>query len=186
MSTDRPVVHFGGVVWPLASNEQRFRAHSTIMAQLKSMEYQAKQQCLTKLIHDLEPPPVEQDSALATMDWSEIHTLAATGLIDFGSHTHTHQILSRCTEPQQLDELRSSRDILREHLSRAEFFAYPNGTARDFTDVTKRALIALGYQCGLSTIPGLNTTDTDIYALKRVNVGADMALSDFEVAMAGL
>ena len=39
---------------------------------------------------------------LATLDWNEIEPMSRSGLIEFGSHTHTHPILSRCPLPRLL------------------------------------------------------------------------------------
>src|SRR5262249_17045426 len=110
----------------------------------------------------------------------------ATDLVEFGSHTHTHPILSRCGLARQEHELRASRDVLRERLSRADLFAYPNGGRADFTPATQALLRRLGYRCGLTSIPGLNRRGRDLYALRRVHVGADTSFATFEVRMLGL
>jgi len=103
-----------------------------------------------------------------------------------GSHTHTHPILAQCDATRQEQELRVSRQLLEDRFGRAELFAYPNGTAADFTPTTVHLAKRAGYRCALSTVAGLNVPRADLYALKRVNVGADMSFSAFEVAMTGL
>jgi peptidoglycan/xylan/chitin deacetylase (PgdA/CDA1 family) len=187
ISTRRTSVTFDGVTWPLASAADRSVAHITITARLKTLAVGERDARLSQIFDEVgTPPPVDVDSPLATMDWNEIQELAKTGLIDFGSHTHTHPILSRCDEAKQRDELRISRDILRDRLGVADLFAYPNGTRADFSDRTKSCLVDLGYLCGLSTVPGLNSANADLYALRRVNVGADTEFTKFEMAMTGL
>jgi peptidoglycan/xylan/chitin deacetylase (PgdA/CDA1 family) len=115
-----------------------------------------------------------------------VDALRATGLVEFGSHTHTHPILSRCSLARQEHELRASRDVLRERLGRADLFAYPNGSRADFTSATQDLLRRLGYRCGVTTIPGLNRRGRDLYELRRVHVGADTSFATFEVRMLGL
>ena len=43
-----------------------------------------------------------------------------------------------------------------------------------------------GYRCAVCTIPGLQPTKGDLYEIRRVNVGADTSLEQFELRMAGL
>jgi hypothetical protein len=86
----------------------------------------------------------------------------------------------------QYEELRASRDILRERLGSADLFAYPNGRRADFTTFTKKLLLELEYRCGVTTQPGLNRPGADLYELHRVCVGADTTLPEFELRMIGL
>lgn len=171
----------------LATPEQRASAYRALAARLKALPAERKDAALVELHRQLDvPAQVPADSPLATLDWPEVEQLQRGGLIDFGSHTHTHPILARCTPAVQAEELRCSRDVLRERLGRADLFAYPNGTRTDYTADTKRFLIELGYSCGLGTEPGLNGPTADRYALRRVNVGADTDLASFELHMVGL
>jgi len=187
VKTSRPAVIFGRSHWPLESVQQRVTAYIAIIERLKAMEEHRKEQQVSDLLHEIGgPTTIDDDSPLATMNWEEIEELSKTGLVDFGSHTHTHPILSRCSPERQTEELRVSHNILREHLGNADLFAYPNGGRADFSGLTKRLLNDVGYQCGLSTIHGLNVSSTDPYALRRVNIGADTDLAEFEAAMAGL
>jgi Polysaccharide deacetylase len=102
------------------------------------------------------------------------------------SHPHTHQILSRCSPQRQAEELSLSRDILRERLRKADLFAYSNGRRQGFNDDTKQLLRQTGYRCAVSTIPGLQPAKGDLYEIRRVSIGADTSLEQFELRMAGL
>ena len=185
--TSQSSIDFDGRAWPLQTAEHRAIAFACFTARLKTVENSRREQQLTELLAGLGAPShIEPDSPLATMDWTEIQALSDGGLVTFGSHTHTHPILSRCTEETQRDELRVSRELLLDRLGTADLFAYPNGTRADFAGATKRLLHQLGYICGVSSIPGLNTRTADVYELRRVNVGADMRWPQFEMAMAGI
>ncbi|MEW4568946.1 polysaccharide deacetylase family protein [Tautonia sp. JC769] len=173
--------------WPLQTPDQRSQAFGALVSRLIEMQRQRKDDALTEIDRQLDPfSRIGPESPLASMNWDEVDRLAKTGLVNFGSHTHTHQILARCEAKDQETELRASRDILIERLGSAELFAYPNGGRGDFTEATGRLLERLGYRCGLTTIPGLNKITRDLYTLKRVNVGADTSLHRFELLMAGL
>jgi peptidoglycan/xylan/chitin deacetylase (PgdA/CDA1 family) len=186
-TTSRTAVTFRGKDWALTSDTERSRAQALITAELKTLPEAQKQDSLAGLLAALgSRAAIESSSPLATLDWNEVDELSRGGLVDFGSHTHTHPILSRCSEQMQLEELQRSRDIIRGRLGSVSLFAYPNGTRSDFTPVTKRLVVETGYRCALSTVPGLNTRKTDAFEIRRVNVGADMTLTGFEAAMIGL
>lgn len=186
-TTPQAEVVFDDLRRALATPEQRSTAYRALAGRLKAIPAEQKDAALADLHQQLAvPSEVPADSPLARLDWPEIEQLRRSGLIDFGSHTHTHPILSRCPPQTQFEELRCSRDTLRERLGQADLFAYPNGTRADYTAETKRFLVDLGYSCALGTEPGLNAPGSDRYALRRVNVGADTDLSSFELHMVGL
>ena len=51
----------------------------------------------------------------------------------------------------------------------------------DFTEETKSILRELGYRCAVSTIPGLNRSGADLFALRRVAVGFDTVARQFQL-----
>jgi peptidoglycan/xylan/chitin deacetylase (PgdA/CDA1 family) len=185
-ATSQNSVTFQGTHLSLETSPDRANAYSAVIERLKTMEVQDKDDRLAELRDKLGWRPVSRDSPLATLDWREIAEMAHSGLFEFGSHTHTHQILSRCSIERQAEELSVSRDLLREHLRKSDLFAYPNGRRQDFSDDTKRLLRQTGYRCALCTIPGLQPASGDLYEIRRVNIGADTTLEHFEMRLAGL
>jgi peptidoglycan/xylan/chitin deacetylase (PgdA/CDA1 family) len=186
-ATRKADVKLGDLRWKLASAGNRAAAYRALAARLKTLATEQKDAQLLELHQQLEiPAEVPANSPLSTLDWPEIEQLARTGLIDFGSHTHTHPILSRCTPEMQRDELLRSRDIIRERLGRCDLLAYPNGSRADFDAECQRLAAQLEYRCALSTEPGLNPPGSDLFGLRRVNVGADTTPDGFEQMMAGL
>jgi peptidoglycan/xylan/chitin deacetylase (PgdA/CDA1 family) len=182
----RDSIVFEGRRWPLATTAQRAAAYRGLAERLKLMDDAKKEARLADLRDTLGHTLVAPGSPLATMGWAEVERLAGTGLVEFGSHTHTHPILSRCSVERQREELERSRDVLRERLGHCDLFAYPNGRPVDFTSETKGLLRALGYHCGLATIAGLNHPSCDLFGLRRVNVGATTVGRQFELKMVGL
>jgi peptidoglycan/xylan/chitin deacetylase (PgdA/CDA1 family) len=170
----------------LVTRQDRALAFIRISSHLMSLPVEQKEVTLQELLSSLKVFFCHDDGApLAMLSWKDVEKLSATGLISFGSHTHTHQILSRCNSNMQWSELLTSRNVMLEHLGRADMFAYPNGTAADFTSDTKQLLSRLGYQCALTTIRGVNTPESDIYELRRNGVGANMSLKEFQAGMLG-
>jgi peptidoglycan/xylan/chitin deacetylase (PgdA/CDA1 family) len=179
-------VHLDGADYALTTLQQRESSYSKLSSRLKRMDQNQREDRLADLGEKLGWPQVPRESPLAVMGWDEVEQMAATKLIQFGSHSHTHPILSRCGADVQRRELELSRDILRERGLSWRLFAYPNGTVADFTAETKALLHELDYHCGLATIPGLNNGACDLFEVRRVEVGADTTLQQFELGMVGL
>ncbi len=60
------------------------------------------------------------------LSWSALADACATGLVNVGSHTHTHRLLDRLPGRDVADELDRSIDLIGERLGRAPVdFAYP-------------------------------------------------------------
>jgi len=60
------------------------------------------------------------------LSWSAVRDMAATGLVTFGSHTHTHRLLDRVGPAEAAEELDRSRDLIEHHVGApARHFAYP-------------------------------------------------------------
>jgi peptidoglycan/xylan/chitin deacetylase (PgdA/CDA1 family) len=179
-TTEAVAIRLGGEEWPLRTRSQQAAAYTAVCERLKTLPQGEKEARLVELLNQLGGQSVPADAPMATMGWEEVERLSRTGLVTFGSHTHTHPILSRCALPMQREELRVSRDILRERLGSADLFAYPNGGRDDFSADTKRLLMELGYRCGLATVHGLNRPGADLYELRRVGVGADSGFAQFQ------
>jgi peptidoglycan/xylan/chitin deacetylase (PgdA/CDA1 family) len=183
LQSRRQSVRFNDREYPLITPKQRARAYSTVESQLKQQAQTEKEQRLAELKATIGWPEVPPESPLATMGWEEVERLSRTGLVQFGSHTHSHPILSRCTPEEQRRQLQVSRDLLQERKLSWGLFAYPNGSSADFSTVTKSLLHELNYDCGVTTIPGLNPHGNDRFELRRVCIAADTSLLKFQFRM---
>jgi len=91
------------------------------------------------------------------MTWDDARGLLAGGM-DIGSHTHSHEIMSRLSREQQLEECRVSREILRRNLSRdVDALAVPVGSRCSFSAMTEECLRESGYRTAFSYYGGVNT-----------------------------
>jgi peptidoglycan/xylan/chitin deacetylase (PgdA/CDA1 family) len=62
----------------------------------------------------------------APLSWAALRDVHETGLVDIGSHTHTHALLDRLPDAEIAAELDRSTDLIGERIgARAEHFAYP-------------------------------------------------------------
>lgn len=121
------------------------------------------------------------------LTWDEASEMSRSGLVSFGSHTHTHVILARCDPARIAEELATSKRIIEGQLGiPCDLFCYPNGRKGDFNANTAALLRAHGYAGALTTVYGMNARDADVYELRRYNLGKPMMSGEVEVRLSGL
>jgi len=128
--------------------------------------------------------PAEAYRPLSTAQCRE---MAAGGLIEFGSHTHSHGDFRRRPDALRRD-VQTSVDILRSRLGLREIpFAFPFGRW-DLGFVSEELLAAArqtGVTCALSTEMVLNDPQGDPFAWGRFNVDAWDTASTLSAKLAG-
>jgi len=118
-------------------------------------------------------PTAERTTALS---WAEARELAASG-IEIGAHTHSHPILSTLPPARQEQEIIRGRDRIATELGTVpRHFAYPNGSAIDFTDDTVRIVRDAGFRSACTTVRGSNAGGCDLLRLARIGVGNEPTL----------
>jgi peptidoglycan/xylan/chitin deacetylase (PgdA/CDA1 family) len=128
-----------------------------------------------------------QSDLYEPMAWSEAAEMQRSGLITFGSHTHTHVILSRCEAGHVARELRTSKALIEDRLGvPCDEFCYPNGRRGDFSAATGDLVRAHGFACALTTVYGMNGRGADPFELKRYNLGKPMVKGEVAVRLSGL
>jgi peptidoglycan/xylan/chitin deacetylase (PgdA/CDA1 family) len=101
----------------------------------------------------------------------EVAALAQGDLVEVGSHTVTHPVLSALPTARQQDEIRQSKANLEEVLARpVTSFAYPYGARSNYTDETVAIVRQEGFNCACSTLEGFVDQGADPYQLPRVQV----------------
>jgi peptidoglycan/xylan/chitin deacetylase (PgdA/CDA1 family) len=102
-----------------------------------------------------------------TLSWEEIGQMDRAG-VAFGSHTHTHQILTKLAAGAVRRELRESKAALDRALGkRCDLFAYPNG---EWSEETRRILAEEGFRLAFTTERGVWTEDCDPLRIPRPNI----------------
>jgi peptidoglycan/xylan/chitin deacetylase (PgdA/CDA1 family) len=102
------------------------------------------------------------------LDWAQIDEMAKNNLIEIGSHSLSHQMLTTLPKPLIMDELEQSKQILEKKLKLAiEFFCYPTGAHSDFIkELTKLA----GYSAACATSVDKRTKLNDLFAIRRIRI----------------
>jgi peptidoglycan/xylan/chitin deacetylase (PgdA/CDA1 family) len=128
----------------------------------------------------------EIEERYAFLNWQQVGTMAQDQ-ITFGSHTHTHSILSTLSETEAHFELSESRRMIEQELGAVcNLFSYPNGSERDFGPRDKLLLDKLGYQAAVSQMNGFNDSRTDILALRRINIARHHDFNFFLAKISGV
>lgn len=103
------------------------------------------------------------------LSWEEIKEMRSSGIISFGSHTLGPEPL---TDIGSLEEVKKqifdSQKILEEKLGiPVTMFSYPAGR---FNNQIRQLVIDAGYALAVTTSPGKDYPDNDVFALKRIRI----------------
>lgn len=112
-----------------------------------------------------EPPP-----RYTLMSWNHLKEIADTDLIEIGSHSQKHPILSTLSGENAWVEINSSRiDIERRLGINVKSFCYPNGLPGDFGEEHVEMLAKAGYTCATASHFGFTTEKSSLFRLPRIN-----------------
>jgi peptidoglycan/xylan/chitin deacetylase (PgdA/CDA1 family) len=103
--------------------------------------------------------------------WSELREMADSGLMEIGSHTVTHPILSSVRDEESFDELTRSRAQIEEGIGRSvRSFCFPNGMPGDFRPSQVRQVADAGYDCSVIAQFGMVSNSSDRYQMPRIGM----------------
>jgi len=115
--------------------------------------------------------PEKPPDRFAPCTWSELREMADSGLVEIGSHTISHPILSTLSEQESWLELTESRASLERGLGGGvSAFCFPNGKTDDFLPIHVDQIKAAGYTSAVTTRPGMVTEKSDLYELPRIGI----------------
>lgn len=144
----------------------------TAISSLKSLRIEEIDAIIGELASSLrmsQDPP-----GRAFLTWEEVREMSESGLINFGSHTRSHSILTTLDAGEISEELSQSREkLIEEKVVDPSFvpFSYPNG---DYNDTIVGLVKQAGFHIGVTTVCGWNKSTSEPYELKRVPVHQDI------------
>lgn len=101
----------------------------------------------------------------------ELRILSQSSLIEVGSHTVTHPILSSLPQARQAEEIVGSTRLLEQWLNRpVSSFAYPFGKPRDYSRATTAIVRAAGFRCACSSKAGVVWCGASRFRLPRLEI----------------
>lgn len=158
----------GGISGSLAAVSDRLRIQHEFLAFIRTLSEAGRTAAVSRLRDALRVGPRPMTPGLM-LSWDEVRTMSRAG-IHFGSHTATHPILSRVDLGRARSEIVESKRTIEEELGVAvDGFAYPNGSRADFLPETKTLLRDAGYAYAVTTIPGSNEAESDVFELRRAS-----------------
>ncbi len=123
----------------------------------------------------------------APSSWDELREMAASGLVEIGSHTVTHPILSSITDEESWTEIRRSRAQIEERIGgEVRCFCYPNGMPGDFRPSQVRQVREAGYACAVIAQSGLVQNGCDSYQMPRLGMARKVSPLDVAKALDGV
>jgi peptidoglycan/xylan/chitin deacetylase (PgdA/CDA1 family) len=177
---------YGLGVIRLGNDRQRIAAAYRVSNALKRVDYEAENRLIDVISQRLDAHFIDEDLAIfGSMSWDDVRELRAGGLVSFGAHTVSHEILSMVPEEIMRSEIADSQREIETCLKEpVRHFAYPNGTQSDFNEDVKKVAAEL-FDCALSTMEGTNSPGADLYELKRIGIGNDIKLWKFKLVLSG-
>jgi len=157
----------------LDGRHSRLKGADRVNTELKLIPDEAKDDAILEIAASLgvslpENPPDE----FQPLTWDQVREMDSS-VIEIGSHTVTHPILTQTGSKQLRYELCDSRSRLEGELGRTvDLLGYPNGN-HDIAvqDEASRA----GYKCAVTAEYGLNNGNSNPLALKRIHTEHDLA-----------
>jgi len=135
---------------------------SRIFNKLKSMDNDKRILALNRLFSELDEdisqlPPDES----RMLTWQQINGMVES-VVEIGSHTVTHPILSKLTPEQLHYELAESKQCIESHIGKSiSSIAYPNGGRNDFNQDVINEAKNTGYLLGFTYIAANNYLPLD-------------------------
>jgi len=167
-------------VFQISSPEDRREAAWQIVCYLRMVPNRVRRRwCLDFESRFPSPQRELQDRML---NWNQVRLMKRSG-IHFGAHTMSHPVVAQLAVAELEEELVHPKRLLEDKLEASvDDFAYPFGK---FADVNHPAagqyLETAGYRSAVTTIEGLNGAGSDLFSLRRLQIGDDGCLSLFAV-----
>jgi peptidoglycan/xylan/chitin deacetylase (PgdA/CDA1 family) len=125
--------------------------------------------------------PSTAPSEYEPCSWAELRQMADSGLVEIGSHTVTHPIMSTIGDQESWTELTYSKTTIEKALGKEiRFFCFPNGKPGDYRRNQLQQVEDAGYEAAVVTSFGLVRRSSNRYELPRVGVSGPSDLLSFE------
>lgn len=173
----------------LETDEEKKLADISIRKLFKSLPEKNGTELINQIIEKLGVSVQDLESASADhlpLQPDELGELQDLN-IEIGSHTSSHQIVTRCTLDKIKNELEESKKTIEEATGKTcNEFAYPNGALGDFNEISRRVLIEAGYRCAVTTVKQRASHLTDCFEIPRYLLGSnEKPMANFVAEMSG-
>jgi len=119
------------------------------------------------------------------LSWEELAELRGMG-VQIGAHGMSHRRLRGLSEREQHFEIAESKRLIEHHLQcSVHAFAYPYGSALDYSEVTMALVRGAGYRYAVSNRYGANGIHANRWSLRRIWIDATDGLESFQAKVDG-
>lgn len=126
--------------------------------------------------------PLTEADERESLNIAEVHELSS--FVDFQSHSVSHPILPACSDEKAAEEIARSKVDLEAKLSTTvNALAYPNGS---YGQREVQATLLAGYECGVTTRAGFNSSSTPPFELRRIITEDNCGVNELVVRSCGL
>lgn len=143
---------------------------------LKKILKKSSNESLTNFIEELNTkyPIKEFNNSFEVNEYSMLDLESLSNLdnnhFSIQLHGYKHNILSKTPKNQVQRDLSKSIDYLRNQNYDVRFFAYANGKKEDYNKNIISLLKNIGIKMAVTTETGTNTSNSDVFRLKRVSM----------------
>jgi len=117
------------------------------------------------------------------LNWQEVKRLAKHPLIEIGSHTVSHPMLSELSDTDAKIQVEQSKKEIEDNIGQSvSSFCYPAG---NFTARDKQFVKTCGYQNATSVKPGVTRDNCDRYALRRTEITYKDTIDNLQLKIDG-
>jgi peptidoglycan/xylan/chitin deacetylase (PgdA/CDA1 family) len=114
-------------------------------------------------------PVLSTDDTRRSMTAAELRKLASDDLIEIGSHTVTHPLLTELQISEQEEEIRQSKDCLEKAIGKyVSSFSYPYGFSTGYPSDTVRLVKNAGFERACANFADLIRPGGDSFYLPRL------------------
>jgi peptidoglycan/xylan/chitin deacetylase (PgdA/CDA1 family) len=150
----------------LATVTERLRSLARVLTRLKAYTDEQRRVAVDGLLERLDGVDRRPLRDLM-LTWDGVRALRAAGF-SVGGHTVTHPILAQLDPERAREEIVGCRRMIEDACGAPPAaFAYPNGSAADYTPAVVRIVRDAGFACAVTTRAGMNTRLTPRYELHR-------------------
>lgn len=147
-----------GYYWFTRAFQNRDSSLYNEVGDLWVMDNRQRAQTIEKL------PPYKGDRI--TMNAKEIREMTASGLVNWGNHTHDHVMSDHCTDEELMEEISTCSRVMREITGKDcnLIYSYPNG---NYDERTVDILKQMGFAMAATTHIGRVSCTSDAFMIRR-------------------
>lgn len=162
-----------GYTYHLDRPEERETLARAIYTRARNARSVAEREAFLAEVRDaLAIPSIVPTEKEAILSWEEIIEMERSGWVSFGGHTMHHPVLAYLESPTEVrTEVSECRTIVEQHLGHpVRTFAYPIGKVEHIGKEALKAVREAGYDWAVTTIFGINNSESDPLQLRRIEV----------------